>query len=90
MNACSIAVTSVWCANHVPCAELHEVLTWYRCHLVGAVLYPLDTIKTRLQTATSEKSIRALWKAGGNKALYSGLMGNLAGANMSLHSLTPE
>ncbi|CAL5219650.1 g1530 [Coccomyxa viridis] len=47
--------------------------------LVEAVLYPLDTIKTRLQTATSEKSMRALWKAGGNKALYSGLMGNLAG-----------
>ncbi|CAK0762369.1 hypothetical protein CVIRNUC_002950 [Coccomyxa viridis] len=46
---------------------------------VEAVLYPLDTIKTRLQTATSQKSMKAMWKSGGNKALYKGLMGNLAG-----------
>ena len=27
--------------------------------------------------------MRALWKAGGNKALYSGLLGNLAGDDCS-------
>ncbi len=51
--------------------------------LPRVVLYPLDTIKTRLQTATSQKSMKAMWKSGGNKALYKGLMGNLAGAHSS-------
>ncbi len=47
-------------------------------HVVAA-LYPLDTIKTRLQTATSGGGLRALWRSGGGKALYSGIFGNLAG-----------
>ncbi len=47
-------------------------------HVVAA-LYPLDTIKTRLQTATSGGGLRALWRSGGGKALYSGILGNLAG-----------
>lgn len=49
------------------------------CQLACAALYPLDTIKTRLQTATSGGGLRALWQSGGNKALYSGVLGNLAG-----------
>jgi hypothetical protein len=44
-----------------------------------AALYPLDTIKTRLQTATSGGGLGALLRSGGGKALYSGLAGNLAG-----------
>ncbi|BDA42467.1 probable mitochondrial carrier protein PET8 [Coccomyxa sp. Obi] len=47
--------------------------------VVEAALYPLDTIKTRLQTATSGGGLRALWQSGGGKALYSGILGNLAG-----------
>ena len=44
-----------------------------------AALYPLDTIKTRLQTATSGGGLAALMRSGGGKALYSGVWGNLAG-----------
>lgn len=46
---------------------------------VEAALYPIDTIKTRLQMATHGGGIRALFKAGGGKALYAGVLGNLAG-----------
>ena len=35
-------------------------------------LYPIDTVKTRLQLATTGGGIRALFKAGGGKALYAG------------------
>ena len=45
----------------------------------AAALYPLDTIKTRLQTATSGGGLKALIQSGGGKALYSGILGNLAG-----------
>ncbi|KAK9816923.1 hypothetical protein WJX72_007117 [[Myrmecia] bisecta] len=47
---------------------------------VEAALYPLDTIKTRLQLMTSGGGLRALLSAGGGKALYAGVWGNLAGA----------
>eukprot|EP00887_Chlorella_sp_A99_P000233 scaffold13.g233.t1 len=63
---------------------------------VEAVLYPIDTIKTRLQAMRSGGGFRALlqarmtlWQcrapgarralAGGGKALYAGVWGNLAG-----------
>lgn len=46
---------------------------------VEAALYPIDTVKTRLQMATTGGGVRALFKAGGGKALYSGLWGNLFG-----------
>ena len=41
--------------------------------VVEATLYPLDTIKTRLQAMRSGGGIRALIKAGGGKAPYAGL-----------------
>jgi len=44
-----------------------------------AALYPLDTIKTRLQAMSSGGGLRALLQSGGGKALYAGLVGNLAG-----------
>ncbi|CAG9467130.1 unnamed protein product [Pedinophyceae sp. YPF-701] len=46
---------------------------------VEAALYPIDTIKTRLQAMRSGGGIRALLQSGGGKALYAGLWGNLAG-----------
>jgi len=46
---------------------------------VEAALYPIDTIKTRLQLAASGGGIRSLLAAGGGKALYAGVWGNLAG-----------
>ena len=44
-----------------------------------AALYPLDTIKTRMQAVTSGAPIGELLKGGGLRALYSGLWGNLVG-----------
>ena len=44
-----------------------------------AALYPIDTIKTRLQLMTSGGGIRALLRAGGGTALYAGVWGNLVG-----------
>ena len=44
-----------------------------------AALYPIDTIKTRLQSATHGGGLRALLQRGGGKALYSGVWGNLVG-----------
>ena len=41
--------------------------------VVEAALYPLDTIKTRLQAMRSGGGIRALIKSGGGKALYAGV-----------------
>ena len=46
---------------------------------VEAALYPIDTIKTRLQAMVSGGGIGALIKAGGGRALYSGVWGNLVG-----------
>jgi solute carrier family 25 S-adenosylmethionine transporter 26 len=46
---------------------------------VEAALYPIDTIKTRLQAAVGGGGWGALMKAGGGKALYAGVWGNLAG-----------
>ena len=50
---------------------------------VEAVLYPIDTIKTRLQAMRSGGGFRALVQAGGGRALYSGLWGNLAGVGQA-------
>ncbi len=47
--------------------------------LLSAALYPIDTIKTRLQLARTGGGIRALLQSGGGKALYTGVFGNLAG-----------
>lgn len=44
-----------------------------------AALYPIDTIKTRLQAMRSGGGIRALLQAGGGRSLYAGVWGNLAG-----------
>ena len=41
--------------------------------VVEAALYPLDTIKTRLQMMRSGGGVRALIKDGGGKTLYAGL-----------------
>ena len=46
---------------------------------VEAALYPIDTIKTRLQLAASGGGLRSLLAAGGGRALYAGVWGNLAG-----------
>jgi solute carrier family 25 S-adenosylmethionine transporter 26 len=46
---------------------------------VEAVLYPIDTVKTRMQAMRSGGGLRALLQAGGGRALYAGLWGNLAG-----------
>lgn len=46
---------------------------------VEAALYPIDTIKTRLQLAASGGGVRSLLASGGGKALYAGVWGNLAG-----------
>eukprot|EP01023_Acetabularia_acetabulum_P017756 TRINITY_DN18907_c0_g1_i11.p2 TRINITY_DN18907_c0_g1~~TRINITY_DN18907_c0_g1_i11.p2 ORF type:complete len:309 (+),score=70.43 TRINITY_DN18907_c0_g1_i11:246-1172(+) len=46
---------------------------------VEAVLYPIDTIKTRLQNMRKGGGIKALISSGGGKALYAGVWGNLAG-----------
>ncbi|KAL4451237.1 hypothetical protein ABPG77_009309 [Micractinium sp. CCAP 211/92] len=46
---------------------------------VEAALYPIDTIKTRLQAMRSGGGIRALLQAGGGRSLYAGVWGNLAG-----------
>lgn len=46
---------------------------------VEAALYPIDTIKTRLQAMRSGGGIRALLQAGGGRSLYAGVWGNLVG-----------
>lgn len=46
---------------------------------VEAALYPIDTIKTRLQAAVGGGGLSALLKTGGGRALYAGVWGNLAG-----------
>lgn len=44
-----------------------------------AALYPIDTIKTRLQLMLKGGGFNALVKQGGAKNLYAGVWGNLAG-----------
>ncbi|WPT16617.1 Putative S-adenosylmethionine carrier 2 [Picochlorum sp. SENEW3] len=46
---------------------------------VEAALYPIDTIKTRLQAMRSGGGVGALLKSGGGRSLYAGVWGNLAG-----------
>ncbi|PRW20277.1 S-adenosylmethionine carrier chloroplastic mitochondrial [Chlorella sorokiniana] len=46
---------------------------------VEAALYPIDTIKTRLQAMRSGGGLSALLKAGGGRSLYAGIWGNLVG-----------
>lgn len=48
------------------------------CAVEGA-LYPIDTIKTRLQAMIGGGGFQALIKSGGGKGLYAGVWGNLAG-----------
>ncbi|KAF8060543.1 SAMC1 [Scenedesmus sp. PABB004] len=46
---------------------------------VEAALYPIDTIKTRLQAMIGGGGIKALLSSGGGRGLYAGVWGNLAG-----------
>lgn len=46
---------------------------------VEAAIYPIDTIKTRLQLAARGGGLRALLAGSGGKALYAGVWGNLLG-----------
>jgi solute carrier family 25 (mitochondrial S-adenosylmethionine transporter), member 26 len=41
--------------------------------VVEAALYPLDTIKTRLQMMRTGGGVKALIRGGGGKALYAGI-----------------
>lgn len=50
----------------------------YLLIIINLALYPIDTIKTRLQ-ALNKGGIKALLKIGSIGKLYSGLLGNLAG-----------
>jgi solute carrier family 25 S-adenosylmethionine transporter 26 len=50
----------------------------------AAALYPIDTIKTRLQAMIGGGGIKALLSSGGGKGLYAGVWGNLAGATSTL------
>ncbi len=42
-------------------------------------LYPIDTIKTRMQAMIGGGGMKALLASGGGKGLYAGIWGNLAG-----------
>ena len=55
-----------------------ETMTLTRSTLLAA-LYPIDTIKTRLQLMLKGGGFKALVKQGGAKNLYAGVWGNLAG-----------
>ncbi|KAG2484718.1 hypothetical protein HYH03_016465 [Edaphochlamys debaryana] len=46
---------------------------------VELALYPIDTIKTRLQAMIGGGGFKALMASGGGKGLYAGVWGNLAG-----------
>eukprot|EP01025_Chloroclados_australasicus_P006055 TRINITY_DN11990_c0_g3_i2.p2 TRINITY_DN11990_c0_g3~~TRINITY_DN11990_c0_g3_i2.p2 ORF type:complete len:354 (+),score=33.87 TRINITY_DN11990_c0_g3_i2:112-1173(+) len=46
---------------------------------VEAALYPIDTIKTRLQSMREGGGFKALISQGGGKSLYAGVWSNLAG-----------
>ncbi|KIY99414.1 S-adenosylmethionine carrier protein [Monoraphidium neglectum] len=48
------------------------------CAVEGA-LYPIDTIKTRLQAMIGGGGFKALIESGGGRGLYAGVWGNLAG-----------
>lgn len=47
--------------------------------MLHAALYPIDTIKTRLQAMIGGGGFKALMSSGGGKGLYAGVWGNLAG-----------
>jgi hypothetical protein len=47
---------------------------WYHARAITA-LYPIDTIKTRLQAMIGGGGLRALLQQGGGKALYAGEFG---------------
>jgi hypothetical protein len=51
----------------------------YVCVFPPKALYPIDTIKTRLQAMIGGGGFKALMSAGGGKGLYAGVWGNLAG-----------
>lgn len=59
-------------ANALP----RSALPWRGPH---AALYPIDTIKTRLQAMIGGGGLQALLSQGGGKSLYAGVWGNLAG-----------
>ncbi|EFJ52419.1 hypothetical protein VOLCADRAFT_86841 [Volvox carteri f. nagariensis] len=46
---------------------------------VELALYPIDTIKTRLQAMIGGGGLKSLLQSGGGKGLYAGVWGNLAG-----------
>ncbi|GAX82700.1 hypothetical protein CEUSTIGMA_g10126.t1 [Chlamydomonas eustigma] len=46
---------------------------------VEAALYPIDTIKTRMQAMIGGGGVKALLQSGGGRGLYAGIWGNLAG-----------
>lgn len=48
----------------------HKTLTM--CSLPPAALYPIDTIKTRMQMARTGGGVRALFKSGQGGKLYAG------------------
>ena len=54
---------------------------WHVCDvdILCAALYPIDTIKTRLQLMLKGGGWKALVKQGGAKNLYAGVWGNLVG-----------
>lgn len=49
-------------------------------------LYPIDTIKTRLQAMIGGGGLKALLSSGGGKGLYAGVWGNLAGARVRVRA----
>lgn len=65
------------CAALSACA--HNPLHHAPTRLPRAALYPVDTIKTRLQAMIGGGGMKALLQQGGGKALYAGVWGNLAG-----------
>lgn len=72
VKAASFPQNSQISRSRVPVA-----ITWFP----GTVLYPIDTIKTRLQHMTQGGGLSALVKGSGSgmSKLYSGLIGNLVG-----------
>ena len=69
---CSACCLIVWeAAAHSSPSATHIPLP--------AALYPLDTIKTRLQLMIKGQGLKSLWQSGGGRNLYAGMWGNLAG-----------
>eukprot|EP00983_Pelagomonas_calceolata_P040380 1137585-Pelagomonas_calceolata.AAC.7 len=55
---------------HSECQELNQLTLEISC--TCAALYPLDTIKTRLQAMIGGGGLKALLQSGGGKGLYAG------------------